>query len=205
MDTILLIMLELRKKYKSGSALEILQEAILSGDVPEGIILTQNELALSLGISRMPVREALIALEYQGLIERLPSQHVKVVRIDEEFIRSIFSDMGLIEIETLKSFTNEKIIMLSKCDTQADFHAAITKNIKSPFRRRMLETLTGIYLSFVLANSGNLEKINEVFRDLRASLRCDFEVIRAGYAVYDEVLASELIQIRKGKILHAQS
>ena len=205
MDTILFIMLELRKKYKSGSALEILQEAILSGDVPEGIILTQNELALSLGISRMPVREALIALEYQGLIEKLPGQHVKVVDINEEIIRSIFSDMSLIEIETLKSFTNEKIIMLSNCEAQLDFHETITKSIKSPFRLKAHTTLTEIYLAFVLSHSENVSKINEVFRDLRASLKCGIEIIRAGYAVYGEVLASELIQIRKGRILHAQS
>ena len=56
-------MLELRKKYKSGNAAEILREAILTGDIPEGISITQNEIADSLGTSRMPVREALISLE----------------------------------------------------------------------------------------------------------------------------------------------
>ena len=39
--------------------------------------MTQNELAESLGVSRMPVREALMILEYQGLIIRLPNNHVK--------------------------------------------------------------------------------------------------------------------------------
>ena len=195
-------MLELRKKYKSGSALEILQEAILSGDVPEEIILTQNELALSMGISRMPVREALIALEHQGLIEKMPGQHVKVVNLDDEYIRTIFKDMGLIEIETLKSLPREKIFALSGCEAQSDFHALITKNITSPFRRKMLETLTGIFLAFVLERSENVGKINEVFRDLRGVIKCsgDFEIIRASYSVYCEVLANELMTIRRRKI-----
>ena len=42
-------MIELTKKYKSGSALEILQEAILFGDITKYDSLTQIELAGSLG------------------------------------------------------------------------------------------------------------------------------------------------------------
>ena len=43
------IMLELRKKYKSGSAAEIIRNAILSGEISGEI--GQNEFADSLGIS----------------------------------------------------------------------------------------------------------------------------------------------------------
>lgn len=42
----------------------------MAGNIPDGSEMTQNELAESLGVSRMPVREALILLEYQGLIDR---------------------------------------------------------------------------------------------------------------------------------------
>ena len=81
-------MLKLRKKYKSGSALEILQEAILSGDIQGGTVITQSELAASLEVSRMPVREALISLEYHGLTERLPGQHVRITTLNDEYIRA---------------------------------------------------------------------------------------------------------------------
>ena len=53
---------------KNGGVVEALQQAILSGQIPAGTEMTQNELAESLGVSRMPVREALMILEYQGLI-----------------------------------------------------------------------------------------------------------------------------------------
>ena len=61
-------------KKKQGSIVEILKEEILSGRIPCGREMTQNELAESLGVSRMPVREALILLEYQGLIQRPGSE-----------------------------------------------------------------------------------------------------------------------------------
>ena len=43
---------------KNGGVVEALQTAILSGQIPAGTEMTQNELAESLGVSRMPVREA---------------------------------------------------------------------------------------------------------------------------------------------------
>lgn len=53
-------------KKKQGSIVELLRDEILAGNIPDGSEMTQNELAESLGVSRMPVREALILLEYQG-------------------------------------------------------------------------------------------------------------------------------------------
>ena len=58
-------------KKKQGSIVELLRDEILAGNIPDGSEMTQNELAEGLGVSRMPVREALILLEYQGLIDRL--------------------------------------------------------------------------------------------------------------------------------------
>ena len=49
-------------KKKQGSIVEALRDAILSGSIPADTEMTQNELAQSLGVSRMPVREALIIL-----------------------------------------------------------------------------------------------------------------------------------------------
>ena len=74
-------------KKKQGSIVELLRDEILAGNIPDGSEMTQNELAESLGVSRMPVREALILLEYQGLIDRLPNNHVRVAF----FYRSLFS------------------------------------------------------------------------------------------------------------------
>ncbi len=70
-----------------------MQEAILSGELSGRI--TQNELAANLGVSRMPVREALIALEYQGLLERDANQHVRIANLNGENILEIFRDLAL--------------------------------------------------------------------------------------------------------------
>lgn len=62
-----------------------LREAILSGHLAQGTRLRQVELAGQLGISRTPLREALMKLEQEGLIELLPAGglRVKLLNLDE--------------------------------------------------------------------------------------------------------------------------
>ena len=124
-------MLELRKKYKSGSATEIIRNAILSGEISGEI--RQSEFAESLGISRIPVREALISLQYQGLIEKMSNQHVRIIFLDDKTIRDLFSDMSLLEIETIKALAPGKLQHLSSL-SQIEFHRELIR-IRTDNRR----------------------------------------------------------------------
>jgi DNA-binding GntR family transcriptional regulator len=53
----------------SREVFERLRKAILTGELPEGAALPEAQTAAKLGVSRVPVREALVELERQGLIE----------------------------------------------------------------------------------------------------------------------------------------
>ena len=86
---------------KQGSIVEAISQAILSGQIPAGTEMTQKELAESLGVSRMPVREALILLEYQGLIHRLPNNHVQVADLTEDYLTHLFSLCAGLEADLL--------------------------------------------------------------------------------------------------------
>ena len=107
--------------------------------------------------------------------------------------------MSVLEVEVLKGLTDEKITELSQTLSQLDFHRQLYGNIKTPFRRKVLGILTEIYLAFVLGHSLSLDKIDTVFMNLLNSIKypLDLVMLRAGYSVYSEVLASELAKIRK--------
>ena len=49
-----------------------LRDAIFSGSMSPGQRLDQDELARRLGVSKLPVREALISLESEGLVSNIP-------------------------------------------------------------------------------------------------------------------------------------
>ena len=87
-----------------------LRGRILSGAYPEGYELVQESIASELGVSRMPVREALQILEQEGLVERLRNRHMRVIGLSAESLRShgrvlaaIASEIGLMMIETSRS------------------------------------------------------------------------------------------------------
>ncbi|MBQ7155186.1 MAG: GntR family transcriptional regulator [Synergistaceae bacterium] len=188
-----MLKLELRKKYKSGSAAEIIGDAILTGNISGEI--AQNEFADSLQVSRIPVREALIALEYHGLIEKMSNQHVRIINLSDADIRSLFADMSLLELEAMKSLPDERLEYLSSAVYPADFHRELYMNTESPLRKVFLRVITETYIVFVLEHSDG-SRIAPVFETLKQSLR-DYKTLRKSYNVYAEVLSDELIRIRR--------
>lgn len=59
-----------------------LREAILDGRIPHGAAIRQESLAQELGVSRIPVREALRLLETEGLVTISPHRGARVAILD---------------------------------------------------------------------------------------------------------------------------
>ena len=56
----------------SVAATELIREAIIDGRLEPGQRLKEEELARELGISRTPIREALLMLQAEGLVDAIP-------------------------------------------------------------------------------------------------------------------------------------
>lgn len=61
-----------------------LLRAIVEARLGAGTLLSQNKLAARMGVSRTPVREALMRLERDGLVQRLPESGFAVATITPE-------------------------------------------------------------------------------------------------------------------------
>jgi DNA-binding GntR family transcriptional regulator len=73
------------------AALERLREAIIMGELTPGTPLRLEDLARSLGMSISPIREAVRQLEALGLAEHVPHHGAKVMQLDVEELRELFS------------------------------------------------------------------------------------------------------------------
>ncbi len=73
------------------AALERLREAIILGELTPGTPLRLEDLAHSLGMSISPIREAVRQLEALGLAEHVPHHGAKVMGLDVEELRELFS------------------------------------------------------------------------------------------------------------------
>ena len=77
--------------------LDAVRTAILTGDLAAGETLRQEELAERLGVSRMPVREAIKRLHAEGLVEVLPSRRVRVAALSRDEIEDIYDMRAALE------------------------------------------------------------------------------------------------------------
>ncbi len=73
------------------AALDRLREAIILGELTPGTPLRLEDLARSLGMSISPIREAVRQLEALGLAEHVPHHGAKVVALEIEELRELFS------------------------------------------------------------------------------------------------------------------
>lgn len=69
---------------------DILRRRITDRELLPGAKLVEHLLAEELGVSRNPVREALLILESEGFVTTLPRRGVVVRNIDERTVRELF-------------------------------------------------------------------------------------------------------------------
>ena len=80
----------------------LLRTAILSGKISAGGRLNESQLARELGVSRVPIREALQQLEQQGLVVNVPRRGKFVISLSDEEIQKINSLRLILEAEALR-------------------------------------------------------------------------------------------------------
>jgi DNA-binding GntR family transcriptional regulator len=122
-----------------------LRRLIIAGTLAPGTVLRQEHLAQQLQVSRTPLREALIALEKEGLIVIAPSGAASVVALDTRDAREIMdvrelvdglaarllAERGLSEELDLELSAMAKEMRTTRSDKQrylvlnADFHTTI--------------------------------------------------------------------------------
>ena len=86
-----------RTSRRSEQMGEQIEERIVTGVYPPGMRLDETELANSFGVSRTPIREALIQLSSAGLVEIRPRRGAIVAEIAQNRLYEMFEVMAELE------------------------------------------------------------------------------------------------------------
>ena len=79
------------------SAYERIRRLILDNAWPPGHRALEQEVALALGMSRTPVREALMRLQNEGLVEVIPRHGMRVLPVSPADMREIYQILTALE------------------------------------------------------------------------------------------------------------
>jgi DNA-binding GntR family transcriptional regulator len=82
---------------------EHLKALLAAGRLRPGAYLDLDALAAEIGISRTPLRDALIRLESEGFAEILPRRGVRIAALTLERIRDLYEILGGLESAALRS------------------------------------------------------------------------------------------------------
>lgn len=78
-------------------AFERLRDGILQGEFPSGTRLVASQLAEQWGVSRTPINEALLLLEREGLVNRLPTGVCEVVGLSKDAVEELYLTRAALE------------------------------------------------------------------------------------------------------------
>lgn len=85
----------------TNQAYTTIKSNILENRYPPGHQALEQELATELGMSRTPVREALIRLEREGLVELIPRRGMRVVPLSPKDMKEIYEVLTGLETAAL--------------------------------------------------------------------------------------------------------
>ena len=88
----------------AGEAYSIIRERILHGEVPIGQVISRRKIAAELGMSFLPISEAFLRLEFEGLLESRPRAGTRVRIPTREDVEGHYIVREGLEVQAAKLF-----------------------------------------------------------------------------------------------------
>lgn len=196
---------------------DALRRAILNGLLRPGEPLHTADLAESFGVSRMPIREALLRLSNEGLVQYSPRKGATVAQLSKENVIEIYELRCELEALAIRhavpnlsasrvSLLRELVEAMERCTDLAEwvalnrrFHTTIYEAAERPYLLGLIEKLRNnverymrLYLS--LADRSALEDNSDHRRIAAAIERGDVETAEAATRRHIERTSEMLVQ-----------
>jgi len=174
--------------------LSALRDSVLAGVFEPGARLRQEELADIFQTSRIPVREALRALEYEGLVRSEPHRGFTVTRMDADEVEEIYDLRILLESHAVRLalplLTDEDLDELEQLmeDPYAD-PAEINRLLEEIGEKKIDE-----FYCMAMVDPGNAERLNDLIDNITRHTRNadDADTMWPGMQKLNDVLANGL-------------
>ena len=193
---------KIERSLLKDQIVDLLREKILIGKIPQGTRLIERDIADILQVSRVPVRDAMLVLEGEGLLEAAGSGRRVITLSEEDMIQlnrvrvplEKLATRLFIENATQKDFdqldqlyqqmslANSKHSLKDFIECDINIHKYIWENTENHHLQKILESIIGPMAMTVSTNDFQFdwEKTLELHEDLIRSIKArDVETAEA--------------------------
>ncbi|WP_169737919.1 GntR family transcriptional regulator [Alkalihalobacterium bogoriense] len=157
----------IKRTFLREEAYNILLEWIIVGKLSAGDKVRDVELSEELGISRTPIREALLRLEEEGFVVTKPNRSTTIAPIDLEQLTSTYSIVWTLEALALEEasphFTSQTIVELTNINEKIV--------VESPTLQQLdVVQLDNAFHDVIITLSKN-DELQKILHHLKAKIR----------------------------------
>lgn len=184
-------------------AYEYIQQQIVDGSLAGGMVVSEQQLAKELGISRTPVREAIGQLQTEGLLEQLPKRGTLVRRLDQSDLIELYEVREAVESYTAsraakridgQSLSQLRAICEQMQNATESLKATGADTLTADAMRRYLALDTAYHMVLIQA-AGN-RRIFKIVSDSRVLMRVlwsprqehDLDVLTEAHRQHTQIL-----------------
>jgi DNA-binding GntR family transcriptional regulator len=198
--------MQLKDQTQSEIYTSILR-AVIKGEYPPGHRLVEQDLATAYNVSRTPIREVLVALAQDGLVERVRNQGARVVRFTPDDVEEIYEMRQALEcfsmrratlaiplnrlialerrLKDLETARDDEAWMHKQADIDLQLHSLIVSHSHNHRLTAYMENVTLLITSLQLIGYQNTEHVHSAAAE-------HLEIVRAIFK-RDAILAEHLL------------
>lgn len=190
-----------RTRQAAPQVFEHMREQIISMALPPGTVLSRPDLAVQYGISQTPVRDALMRLAEEGLVDVFPQHATRVSRIDVALARQAHFLRRSVELEIVRGLAAspdpaliaqlQATVARQQRMLELDDLGEFTANDQS-FHRQLYEAAAVPDLfALVRRQSGHLDRLRRLHLPIPGKASA---VVRDHSAIIDAIAAGDPVR-----------
>ena len=189
-----------RSRQVAPQVFDLLRDAIINLDLVPGTVLSRPELQLQFSLSSTPIRDALMRLAEEALVDIFPQHATVVSRIDLDHARQAAFLRRSIEVEVVHNLASrpdaallEKLQQnLRQQQALADSGALLEFNAVDRAMHRMMYDAAGVpdLWTVMLKRNGHIERLRRLHLPMKGKVD---QTIRDHIAIVEAIVAGDPI------------
>jgi DNA-binding GntR family transcriptional regulator len=164
-----------------GRGVAALRRRIVAGEIKPGRPLREVALAAELGVSRNTLREILLMLASEGLVQHVPHHGARVVRLGVRDARDIYLVRQVIESAAVERAASRPL-------EAAEYLSAAVERLEQSAAAHDLDRLVEADLGFhrSLASVLESDRLERLFHTIETQLRLAFSIVAFADREYEQ-------------------